>query len=127
MPSVVHVVTTGKFAGVERYVCNTAAELAGRGWDVTVVGGSAGHMPRALGSDVRWLPGATTIESTRSLIKLGRQDVCHAHMTIAEAVAMAARPFHRSAIVSTRHFAARRGSSPAGRVFAPVIAAGIDR
>src|SRR5438067_9413457 len=100
MPSVVHVVTTGKFAGVERYVCNTAAELAGRTWDVMVIGGHAQHMPSALGRDVAWLPGATPLESLRSLIKLGRQDICHAHMSFGEAVAMVASPLHRSAIVS---------------------------
>ena len=127
MPSVVHVVTTGKFAGVERYVCNTAAELAGRGWDVTVVGGDARHMPSALGRNVAWLPGATSLESLRSLIKLGRQDICHAHMTLGEAVAIVAEPRHRSAIVSTRHFAARRGSSRTGRVLAPLISARLDR
>ena len=42
LPSVVHVVTTGNFAGVERYVCNVARETAARGWDATVVGGSRG-------------------------------------------------------------------------------------
>jgi len=127
MPSVVHVVTTGKFAGVERYVCNTAAELAGRGWDVTVIGGDARHMPSALGREVPWLPGATPFESLRSLIKLGRQDICHAHMTLGEAVAMVTAPRHRSAIVSTRHFAARRGSNPLGRIVAPLISASLDR
>jgi glycosyltransferase involved in cell wall biosynthesis len=127
MPSVVHVVTTDKFAGVERYVCNTAEELARRGWDVAVVGGHPDHMPSALGSDIRWLPGATPLESFRSLMKLGRQDVCHAHMTIAETVAIVAKPLHSAAIVSTRHFAARRGSSPIGRALAPLISAKLDR
>jgi glycosyltransferase involved in cell wall biosynthesis len=127
MPTVVHVVATGEFAGVERYVCNTATELAGRGWDVTVVGGHSGHMPSALGSEASWLPGVTPFESVRSLMKLGRQDVCHAHMTIGEAVAIATRPVHRAAVVSTRHFAARRGSSPVGRVLAPLISAKLDR
>src|SRR5438034_4060810 len=105
MPSVVHVVATDKFAGVERYVCDVATELAGRGWDVTVVGGHPGHLPSALGTEVAWVPGATPVESVRSLITLGRQDVCHAHMTIGEAVAIALRRLHRSVIVSTRHFA----------------------
>src|SRR5436190_13872100 len=127
MPSVVHVVTTDKFAGVERYVCNTAAELARRGWDVTVIGGDARHMPSALGRDVAWLPGATLLESLRSLLKIGRRDICHAHMTFGEAVAMVAAPLHRSAMVSTRHFAARRGSNPLGRIVAPLISASLDR
>jgi glycosyltransferase involved in cell wall biosynthesis len=127
MPSVVHVVTTDRFAGVERYVCTTANELSRRGWDVTVVGGHPSHTRAALAGDAEWLPGATPIEAFRSLTKLRRQDVCHAHMTIGEAVAVAARPLHRAAIVSTRHFAAQRGSSPIGQLLAPLISARLDR
>jgi glycosyltransferase involved in cell wall biosynthesis len=127
MPSVVHVVTTSNFAGVERYVCNTATELSRRGWEVTIVGGHPSQTREALGGDAAWLPGATPAEALRSLTKLGRQDVCHAHMTIAEAVAIAARPLHRAAVVSTRHFAAPRGSSRMGRLLAPLISATLDR
>jgi glycosyltransferase involved in cell wall biosynthesis len=127
MPSVVHVVTTDAFAGVERYVCNTATELSRRGWDVAVVGGHPRHMREALAAHAAWLPGATPIEALRSLTKLGRQDVCHAHMTIGEAVAIASEPLHRAAKVSTRHFAARRGSTLVGRALAPVISVRLDR
>jgi glycosyltransferase involved in cell wall biosynthesis len=127
MRRVVHVVTTSNFAGVERYVCNTATELARRGWDATVVGGHPRHMREALAGHAAWLPGATPIEALRSLRKLRRQDVCHAHMTIGEAVAIAAQPLHRAATVSTRHFAARRGSSLMGRALAPVISARLHR
>jgi hypothetical protein len=127
MASVAHVVTTNSFAGVERYVCNTATELSRRAWDVTVVGGNPRQMREALTGDVAWLSGETPFEAWRSLTKLRRQDLCHAHMTIGEAVAIAARPLHRAAIVSTRHFAAHRGSSPIGRVLAPLISAQLDR
>lgn len=127
MPSVVHVVTTGNFAGVERYVCDVARETAARDWEVTVVGGDAQHMPAALGVSTAWLPGATPVESARSLISLGPQDLCHAHMTFAEAVAVAARPWHRAPVISTRHFAAPRGSSLAGRLLAPLISARLAR
>jgi glycosyltransferase involved in cell wall biosynthesis len=48
-------------------------------------------------------------------------------MTLAEAVAVVARPAHRAPIVSTRHFAARRGHSPAGRILAPWISAATSR
>ncbi len=37
--SVAHVVVTDAFAGVERYVCQVAGELAGRGHRVLTVGG----------------------------------------------------------------------------------------
>jgi glycosyltransferase involved in cell wall biosynthesis len=127
VPSVVHVIVTGKFAGAERYVCDVAAETAARGWETTVVGGDPQHMPEAISARVRWLPGATPLKALRSLARLGRQDVCHAHMTLAEGVAVSARPLHRAPVISTRHFAARRGSSRAGRLLAPWIAGRLAR
>jgi len=48
-------------------------------------------------------------------------------MTAAETVAVATRRVHRAVVVSTRHFANRRGESRAGRLAAPWIAAGISR
>jgi glycosyltransferase involved in cell wall biosynthesis len=127
MPRVVHIVVTDAFAGVERYVCNVAAETARRGWDVAVVGGNAAAMRSALPEEIVWKPGATLRQAIRSVAQLGRQDVCHAQMTAAEAVAVVTRPLHRAPVVSTRHFAARRGASQAGRLASPVIAAGIAR
>lgn len=121
MPQVVHVVVTDNFAGTERYVCNVAAELAGRGWSVTVVGGNRGRMHAELGDRIRWLPGATPAQAVWSLSRLRGQDVCHAHLTFAEAVSLATRPAHGGAVVATRHFAARRGASRLGRVLAGPI------
>jgi len=127
MPRVLHIVTTAGFAGVERYVCNVAAATAGRGWDVAVVGGDAARMHAALDGTARYEPGATLLESLRSVGRLGRFDICHAHMTAAETVAILGRRVHRAPIVSTRHFAARRGASVLGRVGAPWISARITR
>ena len=127
MPSVVHVVTTRYFAGVERYVSETARETASRGWEVAVVGGDPARMSAAVGDAVRWLPGATAAEALASLARLGPRDVCHAHLTIAEAVAVAGRPLHRAPVVSTRHMAAPRGSSHAGRLLAPWIGRNLAR
>ena len=127
MPSLVHVVATANFAGVERYVSDVARETADRGWDVAVVGGHPEQMPMALGSAAAWLPGATALQALRSLHRVGRRDVCHAHMTLAEAVAVAARPLHRAPVVATRHFAARRGASRGGRLLSPWIARGLAR
>jgi len=127
MPRVVHIVTTKHFAGVERYVCDVAAETASRGWDVAVVGGHSRRMPAVLGNRVRWEPGTTALDALRSVRRLGRSDVCHAHMTAAEAIAVATRRLHRGQVVSTRHFAAKRGASRAGRIVAPWIAAGLAR
>jgi glycosyltransferase involved in cell wall biosynthesis len=127
MPRVFHIVVTDLFAGVERYVCDVASETAQRGWDVAVVGGDAERMCAALGSRVRWEAGTTPLESLRSVLRLGRWDVCHAHMTAAEAIALASRRAHRAVVVSTRHFAARRGASRAGHLIAPWITAGLTR
>ena len=120
-------VTTDNFAGVERYICDVAGETAARGWKTTVVGGNAKRMPAALHPNIRWLPGATPAQALVSIARVGRQDVCHAHMTVAEAIAVATRPRHRAPVVSTRHFAAARGSSGAGRLVAPWIAARLER
>jgi glycosyltransferase involved in cell wall biosynthesis len=121
------VVVTRNFAGVERYVANTSNELAERGHHVAVVGGAPGHMPAVLAHEVDWLPGATQFEAFRSLARLGRLDICHAHMTAAEATGIVARPLHRAPVVATRHFAAPRGSRVLSRAFRPMIAAGLGR
>jgi glycosyltransferase involved in cell wall biosynthesis len=127
MPSVVHVVATANFAGVERYVSDVARETVGRGWDVSVVGGDPEQMPLELGGTAAWLPGATAAQALRSLYRVGRCDVCHAHMTVAEALAVIARPLHRAPVVATRHFAAPRGASRGGRLLSPSIARGLAR
>jgi glycosyltransferase involved in cell wall biosynthesis len=127
MPTAAHIVTTAGFAGVERHVCDVAVETAARGWDVVVVGGDAELMRDALGGRIDWRPGATPLESMRSVLGSGRWDVCHAHMTVAEAVAIATRLVHRAPVVSTRHFAAARGTSLAGRLAARWISSSLAR
>jgi glycosyltransferase involved in cell wall biosynthesis len=127
MPSVVHIVMTGNFAGVERYVCNVATETASRGWEVSVVGGDPERMAAALGDGVRWKAGANPLQTVRSVLRLGRRDICHAHMTAAEGAAIATRPAHRARVVSTRHFAAPRGESRVGQIFAPWIGSRLSR
>ena len=128
MPRVFHIVISSThFGGVERYVCDVAAETASRGWEVAVVGGDTDRMSAALGTRVRWEPGSTPLQSLRSVLRLGRWDISHAHMTAAEAIAVATRRVHRAPVVSTRHFAAMRGASRVGRVIAPWIANGLAR
>jgi glycosyltransferase involved in cell wall biosynthesis len=122
MPRILHIVTSPGFAGVERYVCNAANASTERGWEVAVVGGDAARMLPALLESVSWEPGSTLSQAARSVRRLGRFDVCHAHMTAAELVAVTMRASHRAPIVSTRHFAARRGASLPGRLVAPWIA-----
>lgn len=127
MKRVAHVVVTPNFAGTERYVATTSNELARRGWRVDVIGGDPTRMRAELSSDVAWSPGHTPATAARSLWRLGRLDVCHAHLTLAEAVAVGLKPRHQGVVVSTRHIAVRRGSSPLGRLAAPVISRYVDR
>lgn len=127
MPRVVHVVSTRRFAGVEHYITDVAVETASRGWDVVVVGGNPQAMRHALGESSRWLPGRSPAETLVSLLRLGAVDVCHAHMTKAEALSVWTRPFHRAPVVATRHFAEHRGKTLLGRTLGPSIAARLAR
>ena len=126
MPRALQIIVTRSFAGAERYVSTLAAALPGAGWDVTVVGGSPDAMPSSLdGSGVAWLPGGSPHEAVRAVAGAGRFDVCHVHMTYAEAVGLALRGRHRAPVVATRHFAARRGASAVGRLLAGPIGRGL--
>ncbi len=117
---VVHVVCTDAFAGVERYVATLAATQQGRGMSVAVLGGSTRRMPQELaGSGVRWAPASTPRAAVRSLATT-RPGLVHAHMTAAE---LAATLGTRAPVVSTRHFAGRRGSRPWSRLGGRLIGA----
>jgi GT2 family glycosyltransferase/glycosyltransferase involved in cell wall biosynthesis len=117
---VVHVVVTNAFAGVERYVSEVARQQTDCGSVVTVIGGDPSRMPAEV-SPARHIPAADVPTAVRELIRLGRQDVVHAHMTAAEAACAAATPWHRAPIVATRHFAGPRGSSLLPRVLGRVV------
>jgi glycosyltransferase involved in cell wall biosynthesis len=120
-------VATANFAGVERYVCDVAVELAKRGCQTTVIGGDPNRMPTELGTGVAWLSGATPKQAFASLLRVGPLDICHAHMTHAEGVAVALRLRHGAPIVSTRHFARPRGTSRPGRLLAGAIGRRLHR
>src|SRR3954447_16141430 len=85
------------------------------------------RMRQAVGPSVRWRPGSTPARALRSLARAGKQEICHAHMTLAEAAALAARPLHGARVVSPRHSGAHRVSTRAGRLLAPWIGAGLAR
>jgi glycosyltransferase involved in cell wall biosynthesis len=51
----------------------------------------------------------------RAAARLPRPDVVHAHMTAADVAAVLSRPLARRPVVSTLHFAHRRGHSPVTR------------
>ncbi|HEV3281405.1 MAG TPA: glycosyltransferase [Acidimicrobiales bacterium] len=116
--SVTHVVVTDAFAGVERYVCRVADELARRGHDVTVIGGDPRRMRDELDDRVAFGPARSLPQAAWTLGRPPRTDLVHVHMTKAEMAAWLADPRHRAPIVATRHFARERGSSPPARAAA---------
>jgi glycosyltransferase involved in cell wall biosynthesis len=123
---VVHLVRSDTFAGVERYVADTATELAARGWDVTVVGGDATRMRAELPAAVSHRPARSTVEVARELWRIGRCDVVHAHMTAAELPAALLKRSSGARLVVTRHFATRRGRSRPGGIAARLIERRMD-
>lgn len=117
---VIHCVRSTGFAGVERYLTYVAPELARRGWEVTVIGGEENRMRQELGP-VAFLPASTTKEVCDRLRKVD-SDLVHAHMTAAELAAVIDHFRVRRPLVTTRHFAAVRGSTPPARIAARVVA-----
>ncbi len=115
--TVVHVVCSNAFAGVEGHVAQLAAAQAAAGHTVRVVGGDPVRMREVLDpAAVDHRPGSSVATATREAVRLlraGRVSVLHAHMTDAETAAVLARAATRVRvpIVATRHFAARRGST----------------
>ncbi|MGA0567128.1 glycosyltransferase [Rathayibacter sp. KR2-224] len=116
---VVHVVCSEAFAGVERYVLQSALALTAEGCRVTVIGGGPDTMGAALGSaDIAWHPAATAAAAFRTLRRLTDADVVVTHMTLADLAGAAARAAGGAPVVSVRHFAARRGSNAVNKVLA---------
>ena len=69
-------------------------------------------MRSALEPDVRWRPGASAARAALSLGRLPRQDICHAHMTIAETVALLTRPVPPRAGCEHAAFRGAQGLEP---------------
>lgn len=103
------------FAGVERYVLTASVGLAERGHRLSVIGGKPDRFAPALSAvGAEWLPGGSIAEARRSFGKLGSADILNTHMTDADLLGVWVAP--RSVpVVSTRHFAAKRGSSVLSR------------
>jgi glycosyltransferase involved in cell wall biosynthesis len=116
--TIVQVVRSDEYAGVERYVSEVSSSLASRGHRVTVIGGEPARMRAELPPQVS-IRGARTVAGT-AVALLGRRDadLVHVHMTAAEIAAWLVHPVVRAPIVATRHFPAERGSSPPARMVA---------
>ncbi|MFV2144763.1 glycosyltransferase family 4 protein [Isoptericola sp. G70] len=132
---ILHAMASDGFAGVERHVARLARAQHDAGHTVHVLGGAPGPMLaelRPTGSGPTYSPATTTGALVRALVQ-HRQlaDVLHVHMTAAEVaatVAFAGRP--RTAIpvvVSTRHFARRRGHGLTGPLVTRVARHRVDR
>lgn len=111
---IVHAVRSGSFAGVEQFVRRLALAQRAAGHEVTVIGGAASEMRDPLrAGGVAYEPGVRTVDVARVVHRHAREaDVVNAHMTAADGAAAVALVGmrHRPALVSTRHFALRRGS-----------------
>lgn len=113
---VAQVVCSDGYGGVERYVLNLGRGLARRGLDVVVIGGAESAMKADLRSYGRWLPGDSPRQAWASLRSIGPVDIVNTHMSEADLIGCVHRLTSRgSALVSTRHFAAARGSGPLAR------------
>ena len=115
---ITHVVCTDNFAGVERHVALLAAAQHDLGHTVTVLGGRQEHMSAAIDRPgVRLVPAVDRRTAASLLLgPAGRgADLVATHMTDADVVALTSPALVRTPIVSTRHFAARRGATPAHR------------
>lgn len=117
-----HLVCTDNFAGVERYVATTSTELAKRGHDTEVFGGNAKTMTAALeGTRVTFYDAPGPRAALRASLRGPRPDLVHAHMSASDAVAVMSRPSTRAPVVSTLHFAQRRGHDRFTRAIYSVI------
>ncbi|NNC11862.1 glycosyltransferase [Planctomonas sp. JC2975] len=120
---VVHVVCSEAFAGVERYVLQSALALREAGCTVTVIGGGPSTMRPALErAGIAWHPGGTVRSAIAAIRRIDDADVIDTHMTLADFAGAAAVGRGRAPVVSTRHFAARRGGSPLHRLVGKIVA-----
>jgi glycosyltransferase involved in cell wall biosynthesis len=123
---VVHVVCSDQFAGVERYLSYTLPALSTRGIEVAMVGGPEPEMSALIEAGVAWQPGADVPTAVRALVG-EKCDVLHAHMTSAETAAVLVSLRRRTPVVTTRHFAQRRGSSVVAKAGGRVLGRFIRR
>lgn len=122
---IVHAIRSDGFAGVETHVARLAAEQCARGHRVMVIGGDPESMSAEVaGADVDLIPARTVAGVMRALRTVTTHQgpsIVHTHMTAAELAAVLGLLPARHRVVTTRHFAAVRGSSPLSRAAAALI------
>lgn len=121
---ILHTVCTDEFAGVEQFIVRLAVAQAAAGHEVSVAGGDPARMRPALSAaGVAFAALSSTVEASRAVrARIDDVDVVNSHMTAADAAVILAvvGRSRRPALVSTRHFAKRRGRlAPMGLVLDP--------
>ena len=124
---ILHVVCTGAFAGVERHIAALAADQASRGHQVEVIGGHPSSIKATIGDpSVQHRPAGSVGAALAALQQASRPSLINAHMTAAEVAAVCSPRMWGVPLVSTRHFAQRRGSRPLSRPLVRLAAQRID-
>lgn len=125
---ILHLVCSDRFAGVERHVALLAGAQDEAGATVAVIGGDEAPMRRDIGrQNVLFRPTGGLLETIRTARPLvPRADVMHVHMTASEIAGVVAALGTRAAVVTTRHFADARGSTPLNRWVGRRAASRID-
>ncbi|MEO7123804.1 MAG: glycosyltransferase family 4 protein [Lacisediminihabitans sp.] len=119
---VAHVVCSEAFAGVERYVLNSALALASAACTVTVVGGAAASMQSTLAErGIAWMPARSVRDAIGALRQINGIDVINTHMTSADFAGATVGIVRGIPVVSTRHFAAKRGHGAVNRALGAVL------
>ncbi|TAM69458.1 MAG: glycosyltransferase [Microbacteriaceae bacterium] len=125
---IVHVVCSSAFAGVERYVRDSALALETAGCRVTVIGGAEAWMRAPLlARGVEWYPARNVWEAFGALRRVHAVDVIVTHMTLADLAGVGVGILRRVPVVSTRHFAAHRGRNALNRVLVHALQRRIAR
>ena len=116
--SVVQVVRSNAFAGVERYMCQVANGLVSRGHHLAVIGGDPARMHAELDSRSDYQPAETVLQTARALAGRRDADVVHVHMTAAESGSLAGPALpagsHRGHPPLPRRPGQRQGGTGAG-------------
>ncbi len=102
---ITHVVVSPNFHGTERYVVEAANGLVRRGHRVSVVGGDTTVMRQLLDAEVEHHRGHDGRSALTSLLRVGRQDIVHAHLLRSERIATLAAPVNRGRRLVTEHLA----------------------
>ncbi|WP_144276382.1 glycosyltransferase [Demequina sp. NBRC 110053] len=124
--TIVHLVRSDAFAGVERAVLAQAVWAARARHDVLVIGGRESAMREPLEAvGARWRPASSPSAALREALRAPRHAALVSHMTEADLIGAAVRRARSMPHVSWRHFAAPRGSTGAVRRLAVWSARGL--